>query len=94
MGVARRLREQAPGLELEGAAVSLRGITDAVNNGEGTAGLLVRDPQLYEDLRVLLGGAQRNALLRAYIRATVERGRGEGGGTWTPPSDDPSRGGR
>lgn len=80
--------------ELEGAAVSLRQITDAVNAGEGTMGLLVRDPQLYEDLRVLLGGAQRNALLRAYIRATVEKGRSENGDAWVPPSDDPSRGGR
>lgn len=80
--------------ELEAAAVSLRQITDAVNNGEGTAGLLVRDPQLYEDMRVLMGGAQRNALLRAYIRATVEKGRAENGGAWTPPSDDPSAGGR
>ncbi len=80
--------------ELEGAAVSLRGITDAVNGGEGTMGLLVRDPQLYEDLRVLLGGAQRNALLRAYIRATVEKGRDENGSGWKAPSDDPSRGGR
>jgi phospholipid/cholesterol/gamma-HCH transport system substrate-binding protein len=80
--------------ELEGAAVSLREITDAVNKGEGTVGLLVRDPQLYEDLRVLMGGAQRNALLRAYIRATVEKGRAEQGGAWTPPSDDPASGGR
>ena len=58
------------------------------------SGLLVRDPQLYEDLRVLLGGAQRNALLRAYIRATVEKGRQENGGAWVAPSDDPARGGR
>ncbi len=80
--------------ELDAAAVSLRQITDAVNNGEGTAGLLVRDPQLYEDLRVLMGGAQRNALLRAYIRSTVEKGREENGGGWKAPSDDPSLGGR
>jgi len=43
-----------------------------------------------EDLRVLLGGAQRNALLKAYIRATVAKGRKEG--DWEPPSDDPVKG--
>jgi phospholipid/cholesterol/gamma-HCH transport system substrate-binding protein len=71
----------------------MRGVAESVNSGEGTAGLLIRDPQLYEDLRVLMGGAQRNALLRAYIRSTVARGRDENGGVWIPPSDDPSHDG-
>ncbi len=80
--------------ELSRASAALATITESVSAGEGTLGLLVRDPQLYEDLRVLMGGAQRNALLRAYIRATVERGRDENGSAWHPPSDDPARGGR
>jgi phospholipid/cholesterol/gamma-HCH transport system substrate-binding protein len=80
--------------QLNASAASLHAITEAVDKGEGTVGLLVRDPQLYEDLRVLLGGAQRNALLRAYIRATVEKGRAENGSAWHPPTDDPNRGGR
>ena len=81
--------------DLQQTVASLRAIAGAIDQGEGTAGLLVRDPQVYEDLRTLLGGAKRNALLRAYVRATVERGNKEqGAAAWTPPSDDPNRGGR
>ena len=67
----------------------------AIDAGEGSAGLFIRDPSVYEDLRTVLGGAKRNALLRAYVRATVERGnREQGAATWTPPTDDPANGGR
>ena len=41
-------------------------------DGEGSAGLLLRDPTLYEDLRALVGGAQRNGLLRAFLRQTIQ----------------------
>lgn len=71
--------------DLQASVANINGVTAAVNGGEGTLGLLVRDPQLYEDMRVLMGGAQRNALLRAYIRATVARGREETAGSWTGP---------
>ena len=76
--------------EFQATMTNVRSVTDAVNEGDGTLGLLVRDPQLYEDLRVLLGGAQRNALLKAYIRATVAKGKKES--DWEPPSDDPVKG--
>ena len=33
---------------------------------------MMRDPTLYEDIRSLVGGAQRNKLLRTYIRRTIE----------------------
>jgi phospholipid/cholesterol/gamma-HCH transport system substrate-binding protein len=79
--------------DLQGTVASLRAIAGAIDEGEGTIGLLVRDPQVYEDLRSLLGGARRNALLRAYVRATVERGQDQGSG-WNVPSDDPEKGGR
>lgn len=74
--------------DLQGAVTDLRGITAAVNRGEGTLGLLVRDPQLYEDFRYLLGGAQRNALLRAYVRSTVARGEKELGEGWIAPEPE------
>ena len=73
--------------DLQAAMANVNGVTAAVNGGEGTLGLLVRDPQLYEDMRVLMGGAQRNALLRAYIRSTVARGREETAGSWTGPGE-------
>lgn len=70
--------------DLAATAAALRVASEAVANGEGTAGMLANDPELYEDLRALVGGAQRNKLLRAYIRATVEKGEKSNATPWTP----------
>ena len=43
------------------------------HEGEGTLGLLLNDPTLFEDMQVLLGGAKRSALLRSMIRMAVEQ---------------------
>lgn len=80
--------------ELRGTVGEAHTLVANVNDGEGTLGLLARDPQLYEDLRALFGGAQRNALLRAYVRSTVAHAQGEDGGAWTPPTGDPKTGGK
>lgn len=74
--------------DLQGAVSDVRGMTAAVSAGDGTLGLLVNDPALYEDMRALLGGAQRNALLRAYIRATVAKGRKETAAEFEGPEGD------
>ena len=63
---------------------SLRATSEALANGEGSLGLLAHDPALYEDLRALVGGAQRNKLLRSYIRQTIEKGEVVNAGAWTP----------
>lgn len=52
---------------------SAREISRGIAEGEGTAGRLLRDPALYEDLRVLMGRASRSKLLKAVIRATLEQ---------------------
>lgn len=46
----------------------LKEILARVENADGTLGLLVSDPKLYEDMTVLLGGAQRSTLLRTLVR--------------------------
>ena len=43
-------------------------ILTKIDEGEGTLGLLVNDPRLYEDLKILVGGAQRSLLLRSLIK--------------------------
>lgn len=74
--------------DIQATLAHTRGVTAAVDEGEGSLGLLVNDPQLYEDVRALLGGAQRNALLRAYVRATVARGKEETAAPWKAPEAD------
>jgi len=51
---------------------SMRRIAAKVEDGEGTLGLLINDPSLYEEARILVGGAQRSAAVRTMIRMAVD----------------------
>ena len=73
--------------DLAATVSSLRRTTEAIENGNGSLGMLANDPALYEDLRALVGGAQRNKLLRTYIRRTIEQGERVNAGAWTPPTE-------
>lgn len=53
----------------------LRSIMAKVDNGHGTLGALINDPSLYDDLKALLGGANRNKVLKYFIRKSVEESR-------------------
>ncbi|HKK50048.1 MAG TPA: MlaD family protein [Myxococcota bacterium] len=55
------------------ATTRLNRILERVEGGDGTLGLLLNDPSVFEDLKILLGGAQRSTLLRSMIRMAVER---------------------
>jgi phospholipid/cholesterol/gamma-HCH transport system substrate-binding protein len=62
---------------LEGALEAtskLNRVLDKVDQGDGTLGLLLNDPTVYEDLKLLLGGAQRSTLMRSMIQMAVEQG--------------------
>ena len=54
------------------AGAHLNSILAKVDGGEGTLGLLVSDPTLYEDLKILVGGAQRSTVVRSLIRMSVD----------------------
>lgn len=49
------------------AARRLDRVLRKIDEGEGTLGALVNDPRLYEELRLLVGGARRSTLLRTLI---------------------------
>ena len=51
---------------------NLRTVTDKVKNGEGTIGALLTDASLYEDLKNLIGGANRNTVLKFFVRQAVK----------------------
>jgi phospholipid/cholesterol/gamma-HCH transport system substrate-binding protein len=70
--------------DLKAVASHLEVFSATLNDADGTLSLLVEDPMLYEDLRALVGGAQRNKLLRAYIRKTVEKGEEVTAQPWEP----------
>jgi phospholipid/cholesterol/gamma-HCH transport system substrate-binding protein len=74
--------------DLAATVESLRRTSEALENGEGSLGMLAHDPALYEDLRALVGGAQRNKLLRGYICKTIEKGEAANAGAWTPEESE------
>ncbi len=56
----------------KGIIRNLNGITEKVNNGTGTLGALINDPGLYDDAKALMGGANRNRILRNLVRQTMK----------------------
>jgi phospholipid/cholesterol/gamma-HCH transport system substrate-binding protein len=65
--------------DLAGTVQSANKIVKKVERGEGTLGALISDPTVYEDLKVILGGAKRSTLLKALIRYTIKKKKGEEG---------------
>ena len=72
-GVLHTLIYDAPSeqdivLEAIEAGSRLNSILAKVDRGEGTMGLLLNDPTLYEDLKRLIGGAERSRTVRTLIK--------------------------
>ncbi len=61
------------GRDLSDAAATLRRILDEVDHGQGTIGGLLKDPQIYHDLREVLGEVKRNVILKAIVRMTIAK---------------------
>ena len=72
--IYEELSEQDIVLEAVEAGSRLNSILSKVDRGEGTFGLLLNDPTLYDDLKRLLGGAERSAVVRTLIRMSTEGG--------------------
>lgn len=69
--------EQDIVLEAIEAGSRLNSILAKVDRGEGTMGLLLNDPTLYEDLKRLIGGAERSRAVRTLIRLSTDGGDNE-----------------
>ena len=50
------------------AGARLNSILEKVDRGEGTLGLLLNDPTLYEEVKQLVGGANRSTVVRSLIQ--------------------------
>lgn len=51
-------------------------LTSQINKGPGTLHSLIYDPSLHDDMRSLMGGAQRNKLLKYFIRESIKNSDG------------------
>jgi len=59
--------------ELRSAMRNLNSILEKINNGSGTLGALVNDPGLYDDVKLFVGGANRNRVVRNLVRETIKK---------------------
>ncbi len=66
------LTEQDVVLEALDAGSRLNSILAKIDSGEGTIGLLLNDPTLYEDLKRVVGGAQRSTVVRTLIQMSAD----------------------
>ncbi len=70
--IYERPRDQDMVNQVVQAGTRLNSILGKIDAGDGTLGLLVNDPSLYEDLTTLLGGAQRSLVIRSMVRMAVD----------------------
>jgi phospholipid/cholesterol/gamma-HCH transport system substrate-binding protein len=72
--------------DLPAVMASVRKILTKIERGDGTLGALINDPSLHEDLRLLVGGAQRSKMVRFLIRQAISSGEA---GSVPPPTKAP-----
>lgn len=53
---------------------SMNKITKQIEDGPGTLHALIYDQSLHEDMRTLMGGANRSKVLKYFIRETIKKG--------------------
>lgn len=58
---------------LKNSSDSLSRITNRIEDGPGTLHALIYDQGLHEDLRTLVGGANRNKVLKFFIRESIKK---------------------
>ena len=70
--LTERLNRDLSDLPVKRALVSISQIVEKVNNGSGTLGALVNDAGLYDEIRALVGGANRSRIIRNLVRKTIK----------------------
>jgi phospholipid/cholesterol/gamma-HCH transport system substrate-binding protein len=67
------LNEEINDVHLKTASKNFNSILQKINDGTGTLGALVNDPGLYDDVKALMGGANRNRVMRNLVRQTIRK---------------------
>jgi phospholipid/cholesterol/gamma-HCH transport system substrate-binding protein len=58
---------------LQNASDDIAFLTKEMREGKGTIGALLTDPSIYEDIKRLVGDLERNDILRALVRYSINR---------------------
>jgi len=67
-----KIDTQFKGIKLNDSVAQLNEILKKINRGEGTLGALINDPVLYDDAKRLMGGVNRNRIMRNLVRQAVK----------------------
>ncbi len=67
------------------SAARLASITKKIDSGQGTLGALVNDTQIYDDVRTLLGRANRSKAVRFVVNQALKAGEPTGAGEKAAP---------
>lgn len=85
---SEKMNDQLSDIQIKKTVANLNQIFDKINNGTGTLGALVNDSGLYDELRALMGGANRNRIIRNLVRQTIKDSEEKSN---TQPSPSPNR---
>ncbi|MFQ5458120.1 MAG: MlaD family protein, partial [Myxococcota bacterium] len=62
---------------LDEAALRLSNVLTKIDEGQGTFGAFLNDPTLYEDMKIITGGAKRSGIVRRVVRHTIGKYKNE-----------------
>ena len=74
----------ASSVELKETMANFNEISEMLRGGEGTLGALIIDPSIYDNLKGILGEAERSKFVRAAVRYLVDQEKAGGAGESTP----------
>jgi len=74
----------ASSVELKETMANFNEISEMLRGGEGTLGALIIDPSIYDNLKGILGEAERSKFVRAAVRYLVDQEQVDGTGESTP----------
>lgn len=69
--ITHKVNNELDQIQIKSAVKNLNQILEKINRGTGTVGALINDPQLYDDLKLLVGEVNRNRILRNVVRQTI-----------------------
>ncbi len=58
---------------LNNAALRLSNVLTKIDEGEGTFGAFLNDPTLYEDMKIITGGAKRSGRVKRVVEYTINK---------------------
>ena len=83
---SEKINKELDQIQLKKAISNLAQIFEKINNGSGTIGALINDSGLYEEVKALMGGVNRNRIMRNLVRQAIKESDSSGNENLSDPS--------